>query len=130
MNMEIFTSNRYFTVFDYLVSHGQLLIRSDKRKGYASNIDIIFFDTQFIQLFTMLNGIKISIINTPQSHQYPTVSKYLSYDNNHLFEVESEGIIYYIAASFVKVFENNLEFNETSLGFDQKGRQRELFSSI
>jgi hypothetical protein len=129
MNKEIFKSDRYFTVFDYLVSHGQLLIRSDKRKGGNENIDIIFFDTSFVQLFTMLFGITIRMVAKSTVANYISVNKYLSEEENNLFEIESGGEKYYIAASFVRVFENELEFNETSLGYENKGREKEIAGS-
>jgi hypothetical protein len=129
MNKEIFKSDRYFTAFDYLVSHGQLLIRSDKRKGGNENIDIIFFDTSFVQLFTMLFGITIRMVAKSTVANYISVNKYLSEEENNLFEIESGGEKYYIAASFVRVFENELEFNETSLGYENKGREKEIAGS-
>ena len=129
MVSEIFKSDRYFTVFDYLVSHGQLLLRSDKRKGYEKNIDIVFFDTTFIQLFTMLDGIVVNLITGEDAVDYKSVKKYLSYKESNLFEIESAGEKYYLAASFVKVFENELEFHETSLGFENKGREEEIARS-
>ena len=108
MTTEIFKSDRYFTVFDYLVSHGQLLLRSDKRKGCKENIDIIFFDATFIQLFTMLNGVAIKLVIAGDTIDYKSVNKYLSYKESNLFEIESAEEKYYLAASFVKVFENEL----------------------
>ncbi len=51
MKAKIFESDRYFTTFDILVSHGQLLLRSQKNEDYSHNIDIIFFNTAFIQIF-------------------------------------------------------------------------------
>ncbi len=123
MNREFFKSDRYFTFFDYLVSHGQLLLRSDKIKGFDVNIDIIFFGTTYIQLGTMLNGIKIRLAEKNEAISYQSVSKYLSYEENNLFEIESGNERYFIAAAFVKVFENNFEFNETSLNYENAGRE-------
>jgi len=129
MNKEIFKSDRYFIVFDYLVSHGQLLIRSDKRKGGKENIDIIFFDTSFVQLFTMLFGITIRRVDKSKVANYISLNKYLSEEENNLFEIKSGEEKYYIAASFVRVFENQLEFNETSLGYENNGRENEIAGS-
>jgi len=129
MNQEIFKSNRYFTTFDVLVSHGQLLLRSQKNDSQTLNIDIIFFDTTYIQLFSKLNGISITMTNEKNVIEYKSVSKYLSYENHYLFEIISGSEKYYIAASFVKVFENALGFNETSLGFENKGREKEIAGS-
>lgn len=129
MNKEIFKSNRYFTVFDYFISHGQLLIRSKKEDNKKWNIDIIFFDTTFLQLFTMLYGLTISMVNKDDFSNYDSVNKYLRYDNSNLFEIISNNEKYYIAASFVKIYENELEFNETSLGMLHKGREKEIAGS-
>ena len=129
MNKEIFKSSRYFTVFDYLVSHGQLLLRSDKIKGHKENIDIIFYDTTFMQLFTMLHGVTIRLVDKNEIINYNSVKEYFSYDNKNLFEIESKGEKYYIAASFVRVFENQLEFNESSLHVEA-GRENEIATSL
>src|ERR1700748_2462832 len=53
---EIFKSDRYFTFFDFVISHGQLLLRSQKKDGIGNNIDIIFFGTTYIQSFNRLSG--------------------------------------------------------------------------
>jgi len=129
MNKEIFKSGRYFTVFDYSVSHGQLLLRSDKIKGYKENIDIIFYDTTFVQLFTMLYGVSISLADKKEIITYNSVREYFSYDNKNLFEIESKGEKYYIAASFVRVFENQLEFNESSINVEG-GKENEIATSL
>ena len=129
MEKEVFKSERYFTIFDYSVSHGQLMLRADKRKGYKENIDVIFFDTTFIQIFTMLHGITIRLIDKNSIINFSTVVKYLSHEENNLCEIESDGEKYYIAASFVKVFENELEFNETSLGGENKEKIRIIAES-
>jgi len=96
-----------------------------------SNIIIIFFALDYIQISSMLRGLTIRISNgNTNALNYTAVNKYLSYKNNHLFEIESEGEVYFIAASFIKVFENELEFNETSLGFDNKGKDKLIASSM
>ena len=67
--------------------------------------------------------------NEKNAIEYESVKKYLSHENNNLFEIVSGAEKYYIAASFVKVFENVLEFNETSLGHEKKGLEKEIASS-
>ena len=132
MNAEIFKSDRYFTVFDYIISHGQLLLRSSKNEenNINNNIDIIFFDARYIQMFVNLYGITIKFMNKKEVINYKSVNKYLSYETNNLFEVESNGEKYYIAASFVGIYENDLEFNETSLGvLKYKGREKMIAGS-
>lgn len=126
MKENVFKSDRYFVTFDVLVSHGQLLLRSQKNEQYQYNIDIVFFDTVYMQLFNRLKGVAISLASDQNVIKYNAVKQYLKYDNNTLFQIESEGEIYYIAAAFVRVFENDLDFVETSLGFENKSRGREI----
>lgn len=131
MTKIIYNSERYFTVFDYSPSHGRLLIRSDKRKGHDTNIDIIFFDTQFIQVFNMLDSIKIKLLDKSESEiKYKTVSNYLNYEDNNLFEIESNGESYFIAAFFVRVYKNELEHYESNLELGNKGKTILISSSI
>lgn len=126
MSQHIFTSDRYFTTFDVYSSHGQLLLRSQKNESQTFNIDIIFFGTTYIQLFSRLNGLSIKKMSKKKIIKYKLVRKELSYENNHLFEIESANEKYYISASFVQIFENTLDFNETSLGYGNKGREKEI----
>ena len=129
MEKEIFKSDRYFILFDIVVSHGQLLLRSQKVDNLTENIDIIFFDTTYTQITSKLNGIRIKkLINGTGIIKYNNVNKYLGYDNNYLFEIESNKDKYYIAASHVKIFENQLEFSESSLNLVKKGK--EISSSL
>jgi hypothetical protein len=78
----------------------------------------------------MLYGVKIYKNEAALSDiliPYSTVNKYLSYDDNYLFCLEGNDETYYIAASFFVVFENKLQFNESSLYFDPGG---EIASSL
>ncbi|HYF02067.1 MAG TPA: hypothetical protein VEC36_01730 [Patescibacteria group bacterium] len=60
MSKIIYESERYFQLHDYVNSHGQLLLRSNKNDALKTNIDIIFFDTNFIQIAADLEKISIS----------------------------------------------------------------------
>ncbi|MGM9475213.1 hypothetical protein ACS5PU_02240 [Pedobacter sp. GSP4] len=130
MKTNIFKSYRYFTTFDIKISHGQLLLRSQKNENYSHNIDVIFFNTVYMQLFNRLNGICIEIADENKILEYDSVSSYLSSENNYLFEITSGLEKYYVAASFVKVFENELDFNETSLTFGNEGKTKEIATSL
>jgi hypothetical protein len=125
MSKEIFESNRYFTVFDFILSHGQLLLRASKDDDNNKNIDIAFFGVRYIQLFTSLFGVSIRLVDLNKDIvNYDSVSSFLNGDGNHLFEIVTKSEKFYIAASHFKVYENELEFHETSLGLNEnKGRE-------
>lgn len=132
MNQIIFESDRQFVLFDHFSSHDQLLFRSNMAKGYPHNIDVIFFSTKYIQVNTQLKGISIKRIENTEMVNYASVNEYLSYPTNNLFQITTlDGERYYIAASFFRVFENQLGFYETSLGvLEYKGRDHEIAASL
>lgn len=122
-----FQSSRHFTFFDTVISHGQLLLRSQKNETSKKNIDIIFTGTSYVQLLYRFDGISIRLIE--KKTEYGRVNKLLSYSGNHMFEITSSDEVYYIIASAVFIFENELEFHETSLGLENKGRETLIASS-
>jgi hypothetical protein len=127
MDKEVFSSERYFTMFDFLISHGQLLLRASKDEDYNINIDIIFYDVKFIQLCTSLPGLSIKLISNNKGLINEYVKSIISNNDNYIYEVRAKGEKYYVTASFVRVFENDLEFNETSLGvFQNRGCEKEI----
>ena len=127
MNKEIFNSSRYFTLFDFMISHGQLLLRARKDDENINNVDIIFSGVRYVQLFTSLYGISITLKEKNRENiNYESVNSFLVNDKNYLFEIKSKGEKFYIGASYFKIYENDLEFNETSLGLTdsiKKGRE-------
>ena len=127
--MKIFTSDRYFTLFDFRLSHSQLLLRSSKTDRHENNIDIIIFDVQFLEMPISFWGILIEdqtdvyIDNT----QFVKYKKYIETDSSRIFSIKTKDNIFHIVASYLKIYENQLEFHETSLGvLEPKGREIEL----
>ncbi len=129
MKSNTYTSERVFNTFDFFLSHGQLLLRSSKNKDFEYNVDIIFFDVKYIQTPTSLTNISIKKIEKTELISYESVKSSLNYKGNELFEIDSKGEKFYISAAFFKVYENTLEFNETSLGMIDKGREKMIYSS-
>jgi len=127
MQNNIFSSDRPFQVWGYLVSHDQLLLRSPIIKGYEKNIDIIFFGVTYLQIDTDLSGLTIQKVDPADAEiVHNSVKQSLIYDGNNLFEILSNDEGYLIVAGFVRVFENDLEFGESSLGFTELGREIEI----
>lgn len=127
-----YSSNRKFNITDFHISHGQMLIRSAKMNENEFNIDIIFYDVKFLQIPDFMKGISIkkAEINNNLLH-YDSIRRKLNFKENFLFEVISEDEVFLIGASFFKVFENSLDFNESSLGIvNLKGREKILFNSL
>jgi hypothetical protein len=129
----LYQSSKKFVLYDYLVSHGQLLLRADKindEKGF--NIDIIFFDTAYVQLPAFfINGISIAKDSGIKRFGYKAIDKELDKQYHNCFEIIGDDASYYIVAAHFQVFENELSFGQTSLGvFDPKGREKEIARSF
>ncbi|WP_223652671.1 hypothetical protein [Hymenobacter psoromatis] len=129
----LYESNKKFILYDYLVSHGQLLLRADKineKKGF--NTDIVFFDTAYVQLPAFfMNGVSITQDNGKKRFGYPGIDNGLDNEYRKCFEIVGDSASYYVVASFFQVFENDLAFDQTSLGFlDPEGIGKEIARSF
>lgn len=117
-----YSSNRYFIIFDYFPSHGKLLLRSQK-VDESPNIDIIFQNVKYISTPTNFKGLRLSIAaNVPAEFEIFT-------EYSTIFKIESENKSSYIVAGLVNIYENELEFHESSLIWSNlKGRGNQIFS--
>ena len=129
----LYASSKKFVLYDYVVSHGQLLLRADKineEKGF--NTDIIFSGTEYVQLPAFfLNGVSIVQGNSAKRFGYQRIDAGLDKKYHKCFEILGDDGSYYTVASSFQVFENDLAFGQTSLGvFDPKGREKEIARSF
>ena len=131
-NRNIFNTKRYFTISDYFPSHKQLLIRSSKTNENSKNIDVVFFGVNYLQIPTSFKGMSIDVLDKDDLIITKELETFRNLGNNYIFKISSEKSISFLVASFVRVFENSLEFNETSLGISNgtKGREVELIRFI
>ena len=97
-----------FRVIDYSISHGQLLLRSEKCKERKYNIDILFklVDTMLLQ--TTFKGLKISICDSEEKKNYLKEEYNFKIDNNYkIFElIDSTNKTFYINAMAMGVYHN------------------------
>ncbi|PYS98258.1 MAG: hypothetical protein DMF63_16525 [Acidobacteria bacterium] len=128
MNKPDFKSDRYFTFFDYHSSHRQLLLRSSKDDANPRNVDVIFFDVRYIQLPTAVRGMTITVVRDGRT-RYDSLSGHFD-GNGSVFELKVGSDIFYIVGAFFRVYENDLDFFETSLGLESpRGRDDEVTRS-
>lgn len=58
--MPVYSSSRSFYIFSYTISHGLLLLRSDKTDRHSSRVDILFQDVIAIESRMKLDKLTIS----------------------------------------------------------------------
>ena len=108
-----YQTGRRFQLWEYRVSHGQMLLRSVPPGEDATNVDVLFWGVSRIDLPTRFDGLKIAL--TP----------------DRVLKIESNGRQYAVAAAGCKVMENRLPYDVSSLthftGYDEQiDRGREV----
>lgn len=106
---------RRFELWRYLVSHGQLLLRSNKGDGHARRIDILFKNVKRMDLPTLMDDVEITIAT---EDQVPAAARDLgshrAAGGGIVYRVAGRGFAGYVVAGFVGVVEDDGEFNEPS----------------
>lgn len=128
---EIFKSDREFNLYHYFTGLGRVVLRSRMLSESDVNVDIVFFNVFYIQLFTHLKGLKIRLVdwNVPDI-KYSSVDKLAKSDNYDLFEIESGNEKYYAVGYFVKVFENRFKHGQLDLASENSNDNRLIASSL
>ena len=101
--MKKYLSTRIFKNWIYSVSHSTLIIRSEmKVDDYEGNptlenhtLDIEFWGVTYLDIPVNYDGISVRIKQDDKSK----FNKYLSYEGDNIFEIETNGTLYHIVAS-------------------------------
>lgn len=110
------TYSRLFRLWDYNVSHNQLLLRSPRSPDVSKNIDIVFWGVQYIGIPTALAGIEIDEATTGDM-QLAEQMLGRALDSSDVRPIVSRERRYLIVASGFKVLENELDIFESSLEY-------------
>jgi hypothetical protein len=111
-----FCSDRAFQIWDYNVSHGQLLLRSPKSPDIAMNVDVVLWGVEYVEIASMLQGLEIV---SPSSDEVRRVGEALASkaDPSGVHCFVSGGRRYLVAAAGFKVLRNDLDLFESSLEY-------------
>lgn len=115
----IYDSKRTFQVWDYRVSHQQLLLRSPRNTEFDSNIDIIFFGVEYINVPILVKCLCINPQNDHRNLHAVSIS-----NNGSTFEIISANSSYHVIASSLNIFENRLDIFDSTLIDVNKPRQK------
>ncbi len=103
--------NRRFQLLFYQISHGEMIIRSQKNNNYNKTIDIYFGDVNYMEIPSELNGIRFRRANADDvTYVKSKIKKYITQDE--IVVIVSEDKEYYIVASVISINENDLSFVE------------------
>ncbi|VTR99020.1 hypothetical protein [Tuwongella immobilis] len=109
-----FVSERSFKLWNYNVSHKQLLLRSPQSEDCPDNIDVIFWGVEFIQIPSLLVGIEL--------RQASSADLQAATDSGHndslgviVVRIDSGSDHFFVACAGYKVLRNCLDLFESSL---------------
>lgn len=119
--MHIIASDRYFCLWDYCVSHSQLLIRSAKSEAdkESRNVDIVFSGVFYMDSILQFRGIEVRNASPTEVLRIQSRTRLSADDSKgrRYFTILSEGQEFCVGAAHCKVYENNLHPADSSLDF-------------
>lgn len=112
----IYESERNFRIWDYNISHKQMLMRSPMAPGVAENIDIFLWGVEYLDLPTGLDGLSIASATAEEATQ---IAQLLPSRIRlpRVFCFESNGHRFLVAAWGFKVLQNQLDIFQSSLEY-------------
>jgi hypothetical protein len=114
---ENFQSERRFEIWDYTVSHSQLLLRSAKTNSEQTRTEVLFKGVKLMNLMTPLEGLSIEKCSENSSQLsklgYPIP---IGCDLYRVLTTTFEGYAFegYVMAAAMFVHVDDLDFNEPS----------------
>lgn len=115
-------SERQFKLWDYQVSHGQLLIRSPKAPGdgdspeLLTNVDLVFVDVEYVAVPRILNGLELLPASPEEVAQLETILGRVL-DPHTITVLESDGRRFCVVAASVSLHENDWDIFESPFEF-------------
>lgn len=124
-----FSSDRSFQMWDYCVSHQQLLFRSPRSAVMTTNVDILLWGVKFLNLSTFMSGI---VIEDALPEELLTAKNRfeLTSERGKGFCFISQNIRFLVVADNFKVFENTLDIFDSTIVNINKLRPKEAYGRI
>jgi hypothetical protein len=112
-----FSSGRRFRVWDYNVSHNQLLLRSPiSPDGDTHNIDVIFWGVEYLEITTVLHALTM-VPPTAEDREHVQHMTGKPCDTSDLYCILSGERRFRVLALGFKVLRNQLDIFESSLEY-------------
>ena len=111
-----FVSDRRFRLWDYNVSHQQMLLRSPRSLDSDINVDIVMWGVEYLDLATSLDGVTMASASAEElARAEQALGKDL--DSSHVFCFISGDRRFIVVAAGFKVLENELDIFDSSLEY-------------
>ncbi len=124
----MYESQRTFKVWDYNVSHKQLLLRSPLTNGEINNIDIVFWGVEFISIPTIMDGLVLRKLTMVEVKDHPITR--IRTSSLPLFGFGKSAPLDFVMAAGCKVLVNQLEIFDSSLIYADRDRVPEEYGTV
>ena len=101
MSETIVSFQRKFQVWLYSVSHGQLLLRSNRSEKFSTRIDILFKDVAAIGLPTVFDGLSVAEASAEEARNLNIQRGALPLGNRRVFAIVGVNFAGYVVAGAV-----------------------------
>ncbi len=106
-----FSSDRRFRLWEYNVSHDQLLIRSPRSSELDTNIDLVFWNVHYFAIPTWFDGIVLDHATLKEIQSTSSATR----PTHDVFSLACAGSRHIIIAGGFKVLRNKLDISDSSL---------------
>ncbi len=108
---EFLWGERKYKLLFYQVSHGEMILRSDKDDiAQSHTIDIYFGDVKYMEIPSELKGIRFRRANENDIRYLK--SKLSDITEDEVVVIISNGTEYFVVASLISILENDLSYME------------------
>jgi len=115
MSTRIINSGRFFQLWSYTVSHGELLFRSTKSPEFTTRIDVFFKGVSEFHLPTTSHGLSNTEASDSEIQKVCSLRKSLSLNHgSKLFMVQGSDFVGHVTALRVACHEDDGEYDEPS----------------
>lgn len=104
-----------FQVWDYVISHGQLLIRSPRSSEQDFNLDILFVGVSYLEIPVYLGEFQFDEANFRDLEHLKQRYPFEFYASTKVFVLATQKFRYYIVAAHCTLKRNELEMLESPL---------------
>jgi len=103
----LFSSDRFFAIFSYALSHGLLLLRSGKTDAAPTRVDILFQDVRAMEIRAWFSGIEIREASPEILKNFASNPLPLLEPGNKMYQVSGGDWSGYILAGIMSTHEDD-----------------------
>jgi hypothetical protein len=115
-------------MWDYNVTHKQLLLRSPRTSGESDNIDIVFWGVEYVSIPTILDAVVLDKVRMNELPEQPVLGDRDS--TMTAFRFGNTTTIGFVLAAGCKVLVNQLEIFDSSLVYADRDRPKQEYGTV